>query len=50
METLSKLFSGEARVRVMRLFLFNSELFFNVEQIIGKTRITAKEAEAEIEV
>ena len=50
METLSKLFSGEARVKVMRLFLFNPELFFNVEQTITKTRITAKEAEAEIEV
>ncbi|MEI6191256.1 MAG: hypothetical protein WCP24_02725 [bacterium] len=50
METLSKLFSGEARVKVMRLFLFNPELFFNVEQTIAKTRITAKEAEAEIEV
>ena len=34
----------------MRLFLFNPELFFNLEQIVAKTRITAKEAEAEIEV
>ena len=50
METLSKLFSGEARVKVMRLFLFNPELFFNVEQTIAKTRITPKEAEAEIEI
>lgn len=50
METLSKLFSGEGRVKMMRLFLFNPELFFNLEQIVAKTRITAKEAEAEIEV
>lgn len=50
METLSKLFSGEARVKMMRLFLFNPELFFNLEQIVDKTRITAKEVEAEIEV
>ena len=49
METLSKLFSGEARVKMMRLFLFNPELFFNLEQIVDKTRITAKEVEAEIE-
>ncbi len=50
METLSKLFSGEARVKMMRLFLFNPDLFLNLEQIVTKTRITPKEAEAEVEV
>jgi hypothetical protein len=50
METLSKLFSGEARVRVMRLFLFNPEGFFSLEQIMEKARISIKEAKFEADV
>ena len=50
METLSKLFSGPQRVKVMRLFLFNPEMLFSLEQIIDKAKITAKEAKLEIEV
>lgn len=50
METLSKLFSGEGRVKVMRLFLFSPDLIFSLEQIIDKARISAKEARFEIDV
>lgn len=50
METLSKLFSGEGRVKVMRLFLFNPEASFSLEQIVDKAKILVKEAKVEIEV
>lgn len=50
METLSKLFSGEARVKVMRLFLFNPEGSFSLDQIIEKARISGKEAKEEVDV
>lgn len=50
METLSKLFSGEERVKMMRLFLFNPELLFLLEQIVDKAKISMKSAEAEVEV
>jgi hypothetical protein len=50
METLSKLFSGPGRVKVMRLFLFNPEELFSLEQIMDKAKISAKEARSEIDV
>lgn len=50
METLSKLFSGEERVKVMRLFLFNPELLLSLEQIIDKAKISPREAKFEVDV
>ena len=50
METLSKLFSGEGRVKVMRLFLFNPEGLFSLDQIIAKAKIASLEAKLEIDV
>lgn len=50
METLSKLFSGAGRVKLMRLFLFNPELSFSLDQIVDKAKVSSKEAEVEIEV
>lgn len=50
METLAKLFSGDGRVKVMRLFLFNPEELFSLEQIMDKAKISAKEARFEIDV
>ncbi len=50
MKTLSKLFSGESRVKVMRLFLFNPETSFSLEQIIAKSKLTPKEAKEEIDL
>ena len=50
METLSKLFNGHARVKVMRLFLFNPNQLFSLDQIINKAKVTPKEAKAEVHV
>lgn len=50
METLSKLFSGEDRVKMMRLFLFNPEILFSLEQIVEKAKISMKSAKAELDV
>jgi hypothetical protein len=49
METLSKLFSGEGRVKVMRLFLFNPEHFFSLEQLMDKVKISVREAKVEVD-
>ena len=50
METLAKLFSGEGRVKLMRLFLFNPEFSFSLEQMMDKAKISGKEVKLEIEV
>ncbi len=50
METLSKLFSGVARVKVMRLFLFNPDLSFTEASIADKARVSNKEIAQEIKV
>jgi predicted protein tyrosine phosphatase len=50
MKTLSKIFSGEERVKVMRLFLFNPAEFFSLEQIMDKARISMKAVRFEIDV
>ena len=50
METLSKLFSGEGRVKMMRLFLFNPEMLFSLGQIIDKAKVSAREAKREVDV
>ena len=47
METLSKLFNGPARVKVMRLFLFNPETSISLDQIVSKAKVTLKEAKTE---
>ncbi len=50
MKTLSKLFSGEGRVKVMRQFLFNPETLFSLEQIVNRANVSAKEAKYEIDL
>lgn len=50
METLSKIFHGAARVKVMRLFLFNPDTHFSFEQIINKAKISKKEAKSELDI
>ena len=50
METLSKLFGGPERVKLMRLFLFNPELSFSLEQVTDKAKVSTKAAKSEIEV
>ena len=45
---MSKIFGGDERVKVMRLFLFNPEMLFSLDQIIGKAKISVKVAKSEI--
>lgn len=50
METLSKLFGSEVRVKVMRLFLFNPEILFSLEQIMDKAKVSKKDAGIETDI
>jgi hypothetical protein len=48
METLSKLFGGQARVRIMRLFLLNSNNNFELDEVISRSRVMKSNARKEI--
>lgn len=48
METLAKLFGGQARVRIMRLFLLNNENNFEIEEIVSRSRVTKANVRKEI--
>ena len=48
MDILAKLFGGQARVRIMRLFVLNKENHFEIEQIISRTRITKSNVRKEL--
>jgi len=48
METLSKLFGSEAKVKMMRLFLFNPETVFDVAEIIKRTNENPTKVRKEI--
>jgi len=48
METLAKLFGGQARVRIMRLFLLNNDNNFEVEEIVSRSRVTKANVRKEI--
>jgi len=50
METLSKLFGSGERVKIMRLFLFNPEVLFSLDQIISKAKLSPKLAKLEIDI
>jgi len=50
MDTLNILFGGLEKVRMLRLFLFNSENVFDIESICEKLKIDKKIAEKEIVV
>jgi len=50
METLSKLFNGEGRVKLMRLFLFNPDGLYSLIQIIDKAKLTPRAAKKEIDL
>lgn len=50
METLAKLFGGQARVRIMRLFLLNNESNFEIEDIISRSRVMRANVRKEINV
>ncbi len=48
METLAKLFGGQARVRIMRLFLLNSMTTFDIDDITSRSRVTKVNARKEV--
>ena len=50
MDTLNILFGGVEKVRMLRLFLFNSENSFDIESICEKLKIEKRVAEKEIVV
>lgn len=47
METLAKLFGGQARIKIMRLFLLN-ETAFEIEEIVSRSRVTKANARREV--
>jgi len=54
MDTLAKLLGGQARIKIMRLFLLNPEQAFEIEDIVGRSRVqragTRKEINALLSV
>ena len=48
METLAKLFGGQARVKIMRLFLLNGSDSFSIEDISSRSRVTKGNTRREI--
>ena len=48
METLEKLFGSAARIKIMRLFIFNSESAFDSKTIAKKTRVKSDTVRREI--
>ena len=48
MEILAKLFGGEVRVKLMRLFLFNPDNNYSLQEIVDKSKSNKKEASKEI--
>ena len=50
METLAKLFGGQARVRIMRLFLLNCENNFEIEDVVSRSRVMKNNARKEINI
>lgn len=48
MEILQKLFGSGAKVKIMRLFLFNPDVQFTMKAIREKTRLTPEEARREV--
>lgn len=50
MDTLSRLFGSELRVKMMRLFLFNPGLAFDADALTAKLDVKGKALEAELAV
>lgn len=48
METLSKLFGNETKVKIMRLFLFNPEKVFDVKEITERTQADSSKVRKEM--
>ncbi|MFA5934429.1 MAG: hypothetical protein WC827_00885 [Candidatus Paceibacterota bacterium] len=50
MDVLSILFGGEARVRMMRLFLFNPEVIFDIDMVCDKSKVDIKTVKKEFSI
>lgn len=48
MDILEKLFGTAAKVKIMRLFLFNPEYIFSLEEIVERGKMTSKEVKNEL--
>jgi hypothetical protein len=48
MDILAKLFGSAAKVKLMRLFLFNPELAYTLKEITNRAKITSREAKKEL--
>lgn len=48
METLEKLFGGAARVKIMRLFLFNPSSNFNTAEIVERSKVDSEKVRREV--
>jgi len=48
METLGILFNSQARVKIIRLFLFNQELAYDFKDICNKSKVKKHEAKKEL--
>ena len=48
METLAKLFGGQARVRIMRLFLLNASNNFEIDEVVSRSRVIKANVRKEI--
>ena len=48
MDILSKLFGSAAKVKLMRLFLFNSETAYTIKEVANRAKISTREAEKEL--
>ena len=48
METLAKLFGGQARVKIMRLFLLNNNNLFETEDVVSRSRVTKANSRREV--
>ena len=48
MDALEKIFGGSARVKLMRLFLFNSTLYFFTEDVVERSKIDSPRARKEL--
>lgn len=48
METLGKIFGSPARLKIIRLFLFNKDAAFTVDEVTDRTRLTKEVARKEL--
>lgn len=48
MEILERLFGSDTRIKTMRMFLFNSESVFTMDEVVERTKSNIKEIRKEM--